>query len=374
MSGVTPRDPVLPAGSRPQREPSADGGPGESAGPGRQTDDVAAPGGVVTVEPPSAFRSGFVAIVGRPNVGKSTFVNGLVGTKISIVSDKPQTTRNRILAVVNRPHGQLVLFDTPGIHRPEHRMNERMVQAAVKSVGLVDVVFWLIDVRERYGPGDRFVRDVLRRAGRPVLLGINKIDTVPKPHILAVIEEFRNVLDFAEIVPLSALTGDGVELAGQRLLAQLPEGEPLYPEDFLTDRPERFFVGEMVREQILRLTRQELPYTTGVLVESFKEEGQLIRIQASILAERDSQKAILIGRGGEMLKRIGTEARREIETFLGAKVFLGLFVKVRERWREDGALLDEMGVGDPARAGAALEEKTGARGVVRGRRGRRRRH
>jgi GTP-binding protein Era len=311
--------------------------------------------------PPGAegepFRSGFVAIVGRPNVGKSTLVNQLVGTKVSIVSDKPQTTRNRILAVVNRPLGQMVLFDTPGIHRPEHRMNERMVQAAVRSVGLVDVVFWMIDVRERYGPGDRFVRDVLRRAGRPVLLGINKIDTVPKPQILSVIDEFRNVLDFVEIVPLSALTGDGVTLAGERLLAQLPEGEPLYPEDFLTDRPERFFVGEMVREQILRLTRQELPYTTGVLVDSFKEEEALVRIEASILAERDSQKAILIGRGGAMLKQIGTEARKEIEAFLGTRVFLGLFVKVRERWRENSSLLDEMGVGDPERGGAGMEDE-----------------
>jgi GTP-binding protein Era len=227
-----------------------------------------------------------VAVVGRPNVGKSTFVNALVGTKVSIVSDKPQTTRNRILAVVNRPGGQLVLFDTPGIHKPEHGLNRRMVETAVRSIGM------------------------------------------------------------AEIVPLSALSGDNVELAGERLLAHLPPGDALYPEDFLTDRPERFFVAEMVREQILHLTRQEMPYVTGVLVENFKEDGELVRIEASILAERDSQKAILIGKGGSMLKEIGTRARQQIETFLGTRVYLGLFVKVREHWRENGSVLDEMGLGE----------------------------
>jgi GTPase len=291
-------------------------------------------------------RSGFVAIVGRPNVGKSTFVNALVGTKVSIVSDKPQTTRNRILAVVNRPAGQMVLFDTPGIHKPEHGMNQRMVDTAVRSIGMVEVVFWMIDVTERQGPGDRYVRDALRRSKRPVLLGLNKIDRIPKPRILSVIDSYRTLLDFAEIVPLSALSGENVELAGQRLLAHLPVGEPLYPEDFLTDRPERFFVAEMIREQVLHLTREELPYVTGVIIESFKEDGELVRIEASILAERDTQKAILIGKGGAMMKEIGTRARKQIETFLGTHVYLGLFVKVRENWREDGAVLDEMGLGE----------------------------
>jgi GTP-binding protein Era len=300
---------------------------------------------------PASYRSGFVAIVGRPNVGKSTFVNALVGTKVSIVSDKPQTTRNRILAVVNRPAGQLVLFDTPGIHKPDHRMNARMVDCAVKSLALVDAVFWMVDVTEACGPGDRYVRDVLRRSGRPVVLGINKIDLVPKPRILPVIDRYRGLLEFVEIIPLTALKGENVALAGERLLAQLPEGEPLYPEDFLSDRPERFFVAEMIREQVLNLTRQELPFVTGVLIDSFKEDEGIVRISASILAERDSQKAILIGKGGAMLKAIGTRARREIEAFLGTHIFLGLFVKVRERWRENPALLDEMGVGD-AQAGS----------------------
>ena len=289
-------------------------------------------------------RSGFVSVVGRPNVGKSTLVNRLVGQKVAIVSDKPQTTRNRILAVVNRPGGQIVLFDTPGIHKPMHRMNERMVEAAVKSVGQVDLVLWLADVTEEYGPGDRHVRDVLRQSGRPVMLGLNKIDAAPKPKILPVIEQYRGLMDFVEIVPVSALKGDNVDLLAERLLAHLPEGQPLYPEDFLTDQPERFFVAEMVREQVLRLTREEIPYTTGVLIDSFKEDGPLVRIQATILVERESQKGILIGRGGAMMKAIGTDARKQIEEFLGTRVYLGLFVKVKDRWREDAKVLEEMGL------------------------------
>jgi GTPase len=298
--------------------------------------------------PAPGFRAGFVSVIGRPNVGKSTLVNALVGQKIAIVSDKPQTTRNRILAVVNRPHGQIVLFDTPGIHKPQHRMNERMVATAVRSLDQVDLVLWVIDVAEGYGPGERYVRDTLRKAKRPVMLAINKIDTVPRPQILPAIEQYRQFLDFVEIVPVSALKGDNVDLLADRLVANLPPGERLYPEDFLTDQPERFFVAEMIREQILRQTREEIPYATGVVVDAFKEGDVLVRIEASIFAERDSQKAILIGKGGAMLKSIGTAARHEIERFLGTKVFLGLFVKVRDRWREDPAVLEEMGLGKRA--------------------------
>ncbi|HEV7503033.1 MAG TPA: GTPase Era [Vicinamibacteria bacterium] len=297
-------------------------------------------------EAAGAKHAGFVSVVGRPNVGKSTLVNALVGQKVAIVSDKPQTTRNRILAVVNRPEGQIVLFDTPGIHKPVHRMNKRMVDVAVKSLGQVELVVWVIDVTEAYGAGDRYVREALKKSGKPVILAINKIDRVPKPKILAVIEQYRNFLDFAEVVPLSARDGDNVDRLSGLLVAHLPEGPPLYPADFLTDLPERFFVAEMVREQILRLTREEIPYSTGVVIESFKEEEGLVRIEASVLVERESQKGIIIGKGGSMLKSVGTAARGQIETFLGAKVFLGLFVKVRERWREDAAILDEMGLGD----------------------------
>jgi len=294
---------------------------------------------------PAPFHSGFVTVIGRPNVGKSTLVNRLVGRKVAIVSDKPQTTRNRILAVVNGPRGQIVLLDTPGIHKPMHRMNQTMVDTAVKSIGQGDLVLWLVDVGEALGPGDRHVRDLLTSAGRPVILGINKIDTVAKPRILPVIDAFRGLLDFTEVVPLSALTGESVGMLGELILRHLPEGDRLYPEDFLTDLPERFFVAEMVRERLLAHTREEIPYVTGVVVESFKEEPELVRIHATIYVERESQKAIVIGKGGSMLKTVGTEARRQIEDFLGAKVFLGLFVKVREGWREDPRVLAEMGLG-----------------------------
>ncbi|HET8647417.1 MAG TPA: GTPase Era [Vicinamibacteria bacterium] len=293
-----------------------------------------------------SFRSGFAAVVGRPNVGKSTLVNRLVGQKVAIVSDKPQTTRNRILAVVNRPGGQVVLFDTPGIHKPMHRMNERMVQAAVKSLGQVDLAVWITDVTEPYGPGDRYVRDVLKRAGKPVILGINKVDLVPRPKVLPAIERYRHLLDFADVVPFSGLKGDNAEVLMERVLAHLPPGQKLYPDDFLTDQPERFFVSEMIREQILRLTREEIPYATGVTIDSFEEQEELVRIEASILVERETQKGILIGRGGSMLKAIGTEARKEIEAFLDARVFLGLYVKVREKWRDNPRILDEMGMGE----------------------------
>jgi GTP-binding protein Era len=290
-------------------------------------------------------RSGFVSVVGRPNVGKSTLVNQLAGQKVSIVSEKPQTTRNRIMAVVNRPGGQLVLLDTPGIHKPSHRMNERMVETALRSVSQADVALWLVDITQEFGAGDRHVCGVLAEARKPVVLGINKIDAVPKPRILPAIERYRHLLELAEVVPLSALSGENVELLAQRLLALLPEGEPLYPDDFLTDQPERFFVAELVREKILLRTRQEIPYSSGVVIDSFKEEEGLTRIEASILVERDGQKGILIGKGGAMLKRIGSEARAEIESFLGRKVYLGLYVKLREHWREDQRTLEDMGLG-----------------------------
>jgi GTP-binding protein Era len=299
--------------------------------------------------PPPGFRAGFVSLVGRPNVGKSTLANRIVGQKIAIVSDKPQTTRNRILAVVNRPGGQIVLFDTPGIHKPMHRMNERMVDSAVRSIGQVDLVLWVVDVTESYGPGDRHVRDLLKQSGKKTILALNKIDAIAKPKLLPLIDQYRHLMDFAEVVPVSALTGENVEVLTGLILAHLPESAPLYPEDFLTDLPERFFVAEMVREKILRMTRDELPYSTGVVIDSFEEGPELVRIEASIFVERDTQKAIVIGKGGQMLKAIGTAARQDIEAFLGAKVFLGLFVKVRERWREDPGLLEQMGLGDRRR-------------------------
>jgi GTP-binding protein Era len=294
------------------------------------------------------FRAGFVAVVGRPNVGKSTLVNRLVGQKVAIVSDKPQTTRNRILAVVNRPGAQVVLLDTPGIHKPMHEMNRRMVQTATRSISQGDFVLWLVEVTERPGPGDRFVHGLLARAGRPVVLVLNKIDVVSKPRILPAIDLWSRFAEFEAIVPASALKGENLDRLEQVILEHLPEGPALYPEDFLTDLPERFFVAEMIRERILHHTRQEIPYVTGVVIESFKEEPGLVRIQAAVLVERENQKGILIGRGGSMLKTVGSEAREQIEALLGTRVFLGLFVKVREKWRENEKVLGEMGMGDRA--------------------------
>ncbi len=292
------------------------------------------------------FRAGFVTVIGRPNVGKSTLVNRLVGQKVAIVSDKPQTTRNRILAVLTRPQAQLVLFDTPGIHRPQHEMNRRMVAVALKSIGQGDVVLWVNEVTEPPGPGDAFIARLLAKSARPVVLALNKIDRLARPAILPALETWSRFSRFDEIVPISALGGDNVDRLESVLVGRLPEGAALYPEDFLTDLPERFFVAEMVRERILHHTREEIPYATGVVVESFKEEADIVRIQAAILVERENQKGILIGRGGAMLKRVGSEARAQIEEFLGARVFLGLFVKVRERWRENAAVLGEMGLGE----------------------------
>jgi GTP-binding protein Era len=291
-------------------------------------------------------RAGFVTVVGRPNVGKSTLVNRLVGQKVAIISDKPQTTRNRILAVLTRPLAQLVLFDTPGIHKPMHEMNRRMVATAVKSIGQGDVVLWVNEVQVPPGPGDAFIQRLLARSGLPVVLVLNKIDKLERPRILPALETWSRFGRFDEIVPVSALKGDNVDRLESVLTSRLPEGEPLYPEDFLTDLPERFFVAEMVRERILHHTREEIPYATAVVIESFKEETDIVRIQAAILVERENQKAILIGRGGSMLKRVGSEAREQIEAFLGTKVFLGLFVKVRERWRENEAVLGEVGLGE----------------------------
>ncbi|HEY6555472.1 MAG TPA: GTPase Era, partial [Vicinamibacteria bacterium] len=272
-------------------------------------------------------RAGFVAVMGRPNVGKSTLVNQMVGQKVAIVSNKPQTTRNRILAVLNPPGGQIVLFDTPGLHKPTHAMNRRMVDLAQKSLGQVDLALWVLDAREGYTPAERHVRDLLGKTRLPVILVINKIDALPKLQVLPLIDRCRSLLDFADIVPVSAKTGDNVDRLIEVVLGHLPEGPPLYPEEFLTDQPERFFVAEIVREKVLARTRDEIPYSAGVLIDSFKEERGMVRIEASLFVERDGQKAIVIGKGGEMLKAIGTDARLEIEEFLGSKVFLGLFVK-----------------------------------------------
>jgi GTP-binding protein Era len=290
------------------------------------------------------LRAGFVTIVGRPNVGKSTLLNRLVGQKVAIVTEKPQTTRNRILAVANTPSAQMVFFDTPGIHKPKHEMNRRMVDLAVRSLKNVDLALLLIDVTEPFGGGDEFVLDRVRDAKVPVILALNKVDRIRKPEILGIIEDYRHRHDFAEIVPLSALTGENVDALVSALERHLPEGEPLYPPDTLTDLPERFFVAEIVREKILEATREEIPYSTAVVIDAWEEGEKLTRIEASVLVERDSQKGILVGKGGSMMKRIGTAARQDIEAFLGTRVFLGLHVRVRPEWRENERFLSELGI------------------------------
>jgi GTPase len=289
------------------------------------------------------MKRGFVALVGRPNAGKSTLLNRLVGEKLAIVSDKPQTTRTRIVGVRRYPGGEVVFIDTPGIHRPLHRLNVRMVDAALQTLRDADVVVAVVDAAEPTGAGDRFLMEILHGVRVSRVLALNKADLVDKPTLLPRMAAYHEAPGFTDIVPVSALTGENVDRLEEVLLSHLPDGEPLYPEDYLTDQPERFFVAELVREQVLRQTHDELPFSTAVVVDKF-EEGPLLRLYCTILVERDSQKPILIGKGGTAIKAIGTAAREELERFFQTRVFLDLHVKVRERWREDERTLDELGV------------------------------
>jgi GTP-binding protein Era len=298
------------------------------------------------------MKAGVVSLIGRPNAGKSTLLNRLVGTKIAIVSDKPQTTRTRFLGVRNYPDAQVVYVDTPGIHRPLHRMNVRMVDTALRTIREVDLVALVVDATEPPGGGDRFVLDRLKGAPVPVILVLNKIDRVTKPALLPMMQAQAAAYTFAEIVPVSALTGDNVDRLEQVIRQYVPEGEPLYPPDYLTDQPERVFVAEAVREQVLLHTHAELPFSTAVFVDRFEgaDDTGLMRLYATILVDRESQKPIVIGRGGAMIKRIGTAARLELERLFGARVYLDLRVKVRADWRDDERMLDDLGL--PTRHGS----------------------
>ena len=293
------------------------------------------------------MKVGFVSLIGRPNAGKSSLLNRIIGEKIAIVSDKPQTTRHRIVGVKNYPDGQAIFVDTPGIHRPLHRMNVRMVDSAVDTLAEVDVVGVVVDGAESPGAGLRYVLDVVKNTKARTILIVNKIDLVKKHKLLPVLDQLSKEREWHAIVPVSALSGDNVTHLETVILDALPEGEALYPADYLTDQPERDMVAEMIREQVLRVTRDELPFSTAVLIDKFQEptaEDHMTRIWATILVERDSQKPIVIGRGGEMIREIGTTARHEIETFLQNRVFLDLRVAVREQWREDERTLDQLGV------------------------------
>ena len=291
------------------------------------------------------FRAGLVTLAGVPNVGKSTLLNRLLGEKIAITSRKAQTTRNRILGVAHRPGAQLVLLDTPGIHNAAGPLNRRMMDAALSALDGVDAVILLIDAASPEPTAEPGILGRLRDEGVPTVLAINKIDRVRRPAILEIIDRWRTLHPFGAIVPISAKTGDGVEALVTAVTAELPEGPPLYPEDALTDQPERFIAAEMIREKVFRLTGEEVPYATAVTIDAFdeSERDRLLRIEATIHIERNSQKGIVIGRGGERLKRIGQAARRDIERMTGTRVFLKLFVRVQKQWRRDPRALTRFG-------------------------------
>jgi len=289
------------------------------------------------------FKSGFIAIIGRPNVGKSTLMNCLLGEKISIISDKPQTTRNRIRGILTRPDAQMVFIDTPGIHKPLHKMNEIMVNMALGTYNEVDAIMLLVEATEKPGGGDKFIIDSLKKVRTPVLLIINKVDLIAKERLLPLMQEYSTLYAFAEIIPVSALKKDLGGLV-DALLQRIPEGPRYFPDDQLTDQPERFVVSEIIREKIFELTKEEIPYSTAVVIDQVKEEPGLTRIDATIFVDRDSQKGIVIGKNGALLKEIGTRARLDSEKLLGVKVFLQLWVKVKKGWRDDDHMLRNVGI------------------------------
>jgi len=291
------------------------------------------------------MNSGLVSIIGRPNAGKSTFLNAVLGEKIAAVSPKPQTTRNRIMGVLHKPEGQIVFLDTPGIHRPHNKMHKRMVDIAYATVDSIDAVLLMVDGNQEFGSGDEFLcRQIARLEDTPVIVALNKVDKVNKTRLLPLLEKYNQELNPVALVPISALKSDGLDRLLKELFAILPEAEPLYPADTLTDQTERQFVSEIVREKVFQQTRSEVPYCSAVIIDAFEESEKQLHVIASIIVERKTQKGIVIGRGGAMLKKIGTAARIELEQVLGTKVFLELFVKVKEQWREDERLLNEFGI------------------------------
>src|SRR5262245_478995 len=291
-------------------------------------------------------KSGFVSILGRPNSGKSTLLNRLVGEKISIVTDKPQTTRRVVRGIVTRPEGQIIFLDTPGIHKPIHRMNERMMKSVRAAMADVDLMLLIVDCTAAFGRGDEFALELLKSVATKKLLLLNKIDCIEKAELLPMMDRYSRLASFEEIVPISALTGENVEEAVKQLFRYLPEGPMFYPMDQISDQPERVIGAEMIREKLIVLTEEEMPYSTAVVIDRFEEGEKIHRIFASIFVERDSQKAIVIGKGGQKLKQIGTEARKDLEKFFGRKIFLDLHVKVRKNWRDDEETLKSLGLGE----------------------------
>ena len=291
-------------------------------------------------------KSGFVSIIGRPNSGKSTLLNRLVGEKVSIVTDKPQTTRHVVRGIVTRPEGQITFLDTPGIHKPIHRMNERMMKSVRDSIADVDLVLLIVDASASFGRGEQFTLELLKPVATKKFLLLNKIDRIQKKALLPIMDRYSKAADFQEIIPISALNGENVESLMSEIFKHLPEGPMFYPADQISDQQERTIAGEMIREKLILLTEEEMPYSTAVVVEGFEEGEKLHRILATVYVERESQKAIVIGRGGQKLKEIGTEARKELEKFFGRKIFLELHVKVKRGWRDDEEMLKNLGLGE----------------------------
>jgi GTPase len=288
------------------------------------------------------FRSGFVAILGRPNAGKSTLVNRLVGQKIAIVTSKPQTTRNRIQGIVTKPEGQVVFIDTPGLHEADSALGRQMMREVAVALEAIDVLLLMVDASHSELHADELLLEKARRFRGKIILALNKIDRLPKPKLLPLIDSFAKVFHFGGIVPISALKGSGCDELLQEIMKQLPEGEPYFPEDQVTDQPERFLAAEIIREKAIQVMYHEVPYALAVFVEKFEETPKLLRIEALLNVERDSQKKILIGHKGETIKKIGTEARKELETILGSKIYLGLYVKVAPDWRENPQKVREL--------------------------------
>ncbi len=290
-----------------------------------------------------SFKAGFVTLIGRPNVGKSTLMNHLIGQKIAITSNKPQTTRNRIQTVLTTEEGHIVFLDTPGIHKAKNKLGEYMVNVAERTLEEVDVILWLVEPTDYIGAGERHIIEQLKKTKTPVILVINKIDTVKRDSLLAFIDTYRKELDFQEIVPVSALKGDNTEELVKCIFQYLPYGPAFYDEDTVTDQPMRQIVAELIREKALRLLEDEIPHGIAVSIESMKEKGKICHIEATIVCERESHKGIIIGKGGQMLKKIGSAARPEIEDLLEMQVNLQLWVKVKKDWRDSDFLMKNFG-------------------------------
>lgn len=292
----------------------------------------------------SEHKSGFVSIIGRPNVGKSTFVNRVIGHKIAIMSDKPQTTRNKIQGVMTQEDAQIIFLDTPGIHKPKHKLGDYMMRVARNTLAEIDAIMFMVNINEEIGRGDEYIMEMLKHVDTPVFLVLNKIDLVHPDDLMPKIEQYQTYMDFTEIVPISALEGHNVDHFIEVLKSYLPEGPKYYPDDQISDHPEQFVVSELIREKILHLTSEEIPHSIGVNVDRMiKESESRVRIEATIFVERNSQKGIVIGKGGEKLKEVGKRARLDIEHLLGSKVYLELWVKVQKDWRNKVNFIRQMG-------------------------------